>query len=377
MNRPKLLFVVTEDWFFRSHFLPLARRAVEDGYECVVAARDTGALADQPHIRLIDLPFSRRSLRPWDVGRQIAALRTIIARERPEVVHAIALKPIALLALARIRGPGRVFAVTGRGYLSVGRAPWTRLVSWRLRRMLRRELREPHSVLLVENRADSDWVAGTTPLGEDHVVLIPGAGVDPTAFTPVPLPERGPVVIGLVARLIWSKGVDLAVEALRALRAEGMDVVLRIAGARDPQNPEAVSGEELARWADLEGVEFVGRIDDVNAFWAQAHIACLPSRGGEGLPRSLLEAAAAGRAIVTSDVPGCADFVVDGVTGFVTPRNDPVALATALQKLARDAALREAQGAAGRARVLGGYTEGHAAGAASEAWRRAAVRPEP
>ncbi|HEX8903129.1 glycosyltransferase family 4 protein [Vitreimonas sp.] len=371
MNRPKLLFVVTEDWFFRSHFLPLARRAVEDGYECVVAARDTGALADQPHIRLIDLPFSRRSLRPWDVGRQIAALRTIIARERPEVVHAIALKPIALLALARIRGPGRVFAVTGRGYLSVGRAPWTRLVSWRLRRMLRRELREPRSVLLVENRADSDWVAGTTPLGEDHVVLIPGAGVDPTAFTPVPPPERGSVIIGLVARLIWSKGVDLAVEALRALRAEGMDVVLRIAGARDPQNPEAVSGEELARWADLEGVEFVGRIDDVNAFWAQAHIACLPSRGGEGLPRSLLEAAACGRPIVTSDVPGCADFVAHGEMGVVVMRENVQGLVDAFRKLVLDADLRQRMGSAARQRVVKGYTEVHAGAQASEAWRSA------
>lgn len=377
MSRPKLLFVVTEDWFFRSHFLPLARRAVAEGYECVVAARDSGALVDQAHIRLIDLPFSRRSLRPWDVGRQIAALRALIAREQPDLIHAIALKPIALLALARVRGSGRVFAVTGRGYLSVGRAPWTRLVSWRLRRMLRREMRAPRSVLLVENRADADWVAGGAPLPADRVVLIPGAGVDPTAFTPTPPPQTGPIVIGLVARLIWSKGVDLVVDAVKALRAEGLDVVLRIAGSRDPQNPESFSDEEIARWRAVDGVELVGRTEDVNAFWAGAQIACLPSRGGEGLPRSLLEAAATGRAIVTTNVPGCVDFVLDGVTGFVTPCDDAVALAAALRKLAQDPALRMVQGAAGRARVLGGYTETHAADAAAEAWRSAAALREP
>ncbi|HVK79638.1 MAG TPA: glycosyltransferase, partial [Verrucomicrobiae bacterium] len=212
MSRPKLLFVVTEDWFFRSHFLPLAQRAVAEGYECVVAARDSGALADQAHIRLIDLPFSRRSLRLWDVGRQIAALRALIAREQPDVIHAIALKSIALLALTRMRRPGRVFAVTGRGYFAVGRAPWTRLVSWRLRRMLRRELRAPGSVLLVENRADAAWVVGGgAPPRDEQVVLIPGAGVDPSAFNVTPPPLSGPIIVGLVARLIWSKGVDLAV----------------------------------------------------------------------------------------------------------------------------------------------------------------------
>lgn len=372
MSAPRLLFVVTEDWFFRSHFLPLARRAAEDGYEVVVAARDTGALAGVEGVRLVDMPFARGSLKPWDVGGQIAHLREIIARERPAIVHAIALKPIALLILARISDVGRVFAVTGRGYLSLGRAPWTRIVSWRLRRMLRRALRTPGAVLLVENETDRAWVEHGDAL-EGNSVLMPGAGVDADKFTPTPEAAAPPVVIGVVARLIWSKGVDLAVEAVRRLRAEGHDVHLRIAGAADPQNPEHVSDAAIDSWRGTEGVELLGKIDDVNAFWAGAHIACLPSRGGEGLPRSLLEAAACGRPIVTSDAPGCVDFVTHGEMGLVVKRDEIAALTDALRTLVLDAGARARMGAAARRRVVDGYTEAHAGAQASKAWRLARV----
>ena len=370
MSAPRLLFVVTEDWFFRSHFLPLARRAVEDGYEVVVAARDTGALKDVAGVRLVDMPFSRGSLKPWDVGGQIAHLREIIARERPAIVHAIALKPIALLILTRVRDIGRVFAVIGRGYLSLGRAPWTRIVSWRLRRMLRRALRQPSAVLLVENETDRAWVEHGDVL-DGNSVLMPGAGVDADKFTPAPEPAAPPVVIGVVARLIWSKGVDLAVEAVRRLRAEGLDVRLYIAGAADPQNPEHVSDAAIESWRATEGVELLGKVDDVNGFWGGAHIACLPSRGGEGLPRSLLEAAACGRPIVTSDAPGCVDFVKHGEIGLVVKRDEISPLTEALRALALDAGARKRMGAVARQRVVDGYTEAHAGAQASNAWRLA------
>lgn len=371
MSKPKLLFLVTEDWFLRSHFLPLVRRAIADGFECVVAARDTGALKDVAGVRLIDMPFARGSMRPWELGRQVARLRALIAEEQPALIHAIALKPIALLALARVREVARVFAVTGRGYLAVGRAPWTALVRWRLRRSLRWEMRAPRTVLLVENMGDAGWVAGAEPLAPEQIVRISGAGVDIAAFTPAPEPATGPIVVGLVARLIFSKGVDLAVAAVQHLRREGLDIVLRVAGDVDPQNPERVRAEQIAQWRATEGVELLGRVTDINAFWGNAQIACLPSRGGEGLPRSLLEAAAAGRAIVTTDVPGCADFVVNNEIGLVVAPNDVIALANALRALVHDAAKRRAMGAAGRVHVEQGYTEQRAGDAAALAWRRA------
>src|SRR5262249_51494740 len=151
---------------------------------------------------------------------------------------------------------------------------------------------------------------------DDRVALMPGAGVNTDVFTPQPPPADEPIVVGVVARLIRSKGIDLAVEAVKRLRATGMNIVLRIAGGVEAQNPEHVSDGEIAAWRATGGVELLDRISDVPAFWAGVHIACLPSRGGEGLPRSLLEAAACGRPIVTTDVPGCRDFIGDSGAGL-------------------------------------------------------------
>lgn len=372
MSAPRLLFLVTEDWFFRSHFLPLAERARREGFEVIVAGRDTGVLSGAEGLRVIDMPFARGSLQPWDIARQVSLVRAIVNRERPDIVHAIALKPIALLAFARIRSAGRVFALTGRGYLAIARSPVARLARGWLRRLLRRELDAVRSHLLVENGADAQWVAGARPLNEGSVTMMPGAGVDPDAFSVAP--ERaGPIVVGIVCRLVRSKGVDIAVEAVRRLRGGGCDVTLRIAGAVDPENPEHVSDEELARWRATPGVSVLGRVDDVNAFWAGAHIACLPSRGGEGLPRALLEAGACGRPIVTTDTPGCSDFVRHEETGLIAPP-EVEALANALQRLADDGGMRARLGAAGRARVCAHYTLRHASDACAAAWRQVAAR---
>jgi hypothetical protein len=174
----KLLFFATEDWFVRSHFLPLLRRARADGFEVVVAARESGALAEVKEVRIIDTPFARGSMRPGELGRQIAHLRELLGRERPDVVHAIALKPMALLALSGYRDAGLVFALTGRGYLGVRRWFWWQAVSEWLRNAFRNALRRPRALLLVENTADRDWLSSKGDL-DAQTLLMPGAGVNP------------------------------------------------------------------------------------------------------------------------------------------------------------------------------------------------------
>lgn len=359
----RLIFLATEDWFVGSHFMPLVRRAQADGFDVAVAARKSSGLDG---VRVIDMPFARGSM--GGVLHEAAAVRALLKAEQPDIVHAIALKPITLSLLAGGQGAARAFALTGRGYSAV--APLlARLPSAGIGLWLRFALLSRRTALIVENPADRAWVEAGDRLPDERVTLMPGAGVDANAFTVAPEPPM-PVVIGVAARLVWSKGIDLAVEAVRRLRDEGLDVRLHVAGAADADNPEHVSDDELARWRAAPGVSLLGRVADVNAFWAGVHIACKPSRGGEGLPRSLLEAAACGRPIVTSDAPGCGDFVRDGEMGFVTPRDDAGALARALRTLVLDAGLRQRMGAAARARVVAGYTERHAAEAASAAWKR-------
>jgi glycosyltransferase involved in cell wall biosynthesis len=364
MSRPKLLFLATEDWFVRSHFEHLLYRAQEEGYEVSVAARMSGALEHVAGVRLIDLPFARASrLGLW---REAEAVRALLREERPALVHAIALRPIAALLL----GPKLpcVFAITGRGYLALRRSPWAQAALAMVAAQVRQRVLDGDGVLLVENESDLDWVSAGAALPKHRVVLTPGAGVDVTHYDAAPAPE-GPVVVGIAARLVRSKGVDVAIAALSRVRAAGLDIVLRVAGAPDAGNPDSVGGDELSRWRAEEGVELLGHVGDVNAFWARAHIACLPSRGGEGLPRSLLEAAACGRPIITTDTPGCADFVRRGEIGAVVDADNAAALAAALEKLAQDGELRLRLGAAARALVESHYTLAHAADAAASAWR--------
>jgi glycosyltransferase involved in cell wall biosynthesis len=358
-----LLFLATEDWFVRSHFAHLLQRAREEGYDVTVAARMSGAL-DGAGVRLIDLPIQRAStLSMW---REAEAVRDLIQREAPSLVHAIALRPIAALLLAPTRPT--VFAVTGRGYLSVQPSPIAQTTLILMAAGLRDRIKSGAGALLVENEADIAWVRGSgATLPAERVVLSPGAGVDVAQYDAAPEPPE-PIVVGIAARLVRSKGIDVAVSAISQLRQRGLNVRLRVAGAPDAGNPDCVSEDEIARWRAQDGVELLGRVADINAFWAGAHIACLASRGGEGLPRSLLEAAACGRPIATTDTPGCADFVQRGAIGLVAQPNDAEALGNALRQLAEDSVLRGRLGAAARKQVEAHYTLAHAGDAAARAW---------
>lgn len=363
MSQRKLLFLATEDYFVRSHFAPLVERARADGFEVVVAARRSDA---ELGVRVIDMPFARGSVRLGDLLREMRALSAVLAAEKPDVVHALSLKPILNCLLAAGKTP-QALAVTGLGYFAVSKKPALRAVRALLAPAIRGAVAGGRAVLVVENNFDRRWVEGGKPLPDDRVFLMPGAGVDPDQFKASPEPA-GIVTVGVVTRLVRSKGVDILVGAVRELRRSGLDIVLRVAGAIDPRNPESLTEQELATWRREPWIDIIGHVVDVPGFWARTNIAALASRGGEGLPRSLLEAASCGRAIVTTDVPGCGDFVRDGVTGFVVPSDDVSAMALRLRALVGDPALRRRMGEAGREVIIASYTEAHAAACAARAW---------
>jgi glycosyltransferase involved in cell wall biosynthesis len=175
--------------------------------------------------------------------------------------------------------------------------------------------------------------------------------------------------------MLWSKGVDLAVEAIRLARAEGARVELTIHGAPDPSNPKAIPEDTLKQWASRPGITWAGPTRDIEGVWRQHHLCILPSRGGEGLPPTILEAAACGRPILTTDVPGCRSFVRDGQDGMVVPVDDAAALAKALIVLARAPALAERMGASARARLIDGHTERDVMNAVKALYRGLLSRP--
>ncbi len=357
--RAHIAFVVTEDWFFASHFLPMARAAVAAGHPVSVVTRvraHRDAIA-ATGARVVELEAERSSLNPMAAGYASGQLAAILKALKADIVHCIALRGILIGgAAAMLAGiPSRVYALTGLGLIGARQDRAGRLARTALRLLIRGPLETARTRYLFENPDDARLL-GLTP-DDSRVTIVGGAGIDPQAWTPQPLPPHPPLRIALTARMLWSKGVDTAVEAARLARSQGADLDLALHGAPDPSNRRAIPEATLRDWS-RDGVTWHGPTDDVAGALAQAHVACLPSRGGEGLPRALLEAAASGRAILTTDVPGCRSLVRDGIEGLVVPPDDPRALATAMARLAADPALVARMGAAARARICeGGFTE--------------------
>ncbi len=357
---PHLVFLVTEDWFFVSHFLPMARAARELGLRVTVVARvrDHRAAIEATGARVVAFEAERRSLNPVAILRTMLALRRVLRTERPDILHCIALRAIVLGGFAAPRDVATVHALTGLGFLGarvdfVGRA--ARLAVRGLRRLM---LDGPRTRYLFENEDDA-IALGLDPNDRSRVALAGGAGVDPAQFSAMPAQPGDELRVAVVARMLWSKGIDIAVEATSLARKAGAAVSLSLYGAPDPSNPRAVPEETLRRWSALPGVTWQGPTRDVAGVWRSHDVACLPSRGGEGLPRTLLEAGASGRAIVTTDVPGCRRLVRDGVEGFLVPPGDAEALARAFVSLANNPDAVREMGLAARRRIEEGFTERH------------------
>ena len=355
----KIAFVVTEDWFVVSHFLPMLRAARELGLDVsvVTRVRDHRARIEAVGARVVALDDERRSLNPMTAGYAAGRLAATLRALKPDIVHCIALRSILIGgAAATMAGiDRRVYALTGLGYLGARPDLAGKGARAAIRTLLRGPLATRRTRFLFENEDDARLL-GLDP-ADVRVAIVGGAGVDPDRPQPSPLPPLPPLRVALVARMVWSKGVDLAVEAVRLARESGVPVELSLYGRTDPSNPRSFSEETLRDWNAQEGISWHGATSDVAAVWRTHHVACLPSRGGEGLPRTLLEAASCGRATVTTDVPGCRRFVRDGEEGFVVPPNDAPALAAALIKLAVDPILPLRMGAAARARIFDGFTE--------------------
>lgn len=346
MSGPLLLFVVTEDWYFLSHRLGLARAAREAGFRVAVATRvrEGGAAIAAEGFALHPLSWKRGERGVLALARAVYELTSLYRSLRPDLVHHIALLPMVVGGVAaRLAGvPRAVGTLAGTGFLGVRNDAATALAL----RVLRALSTGRRRGVIVQNDDDCALLLrhGFSP---NAVALVPGSGVDTAHYQPLP-PPNGDFTIGVVSRFLRFKGIADIVEAQQILRRDGHAVRLLLAGAPDDDNPMSHSAVEVDAWARLPGVEYRGRVSDARTVWAQAHVAALASHGGEGVPLTLLEAAACGRALVATDVPGCRDVAIDGETGLLVPPHDPPALARAFQRLAEDAALCERLGAGAR-----------------------------
>ncbi len=349
-RRQKLLYFVTEDWYFCSHRLPLAIAAREAGYDVAVVTRvcDHGELIRDAGLTLIPFDMRRGGLNPFRELDTVVRLMRLYRREAPTLVHHVAIKPVLYGSLAaRLAGvPLVVNTLAGMGWLFSSAGNRTHMLKWYVREFLRLQLRK--GITVVQNPDDVRLLL-QLGIDESHIRHIAGSGVDLTRFMPGPEPEGDPVVV-LPARLLWNKGVGQFVDAARLLRRRGVKARFILAGKPDAVNPSSIDPRQIAEWAEEGVVECPGWVDDMPKLLAASHIVCLPSYR-EGLPKSLIEASAAGRAIVTTDVPGCRDVVRNGDNGLLIPPYEVVTLAAALQRLIEDNELRRRMGARGRIRA--------------------------
>ncbi len=356
-DKKTLAMLVTEDWFFTSHFIKRAIAAKQAGWRVVLLTRTSGFEAQirAAGIEVIAVPFDRKRLNPLaELGFSLRLARTY-RQLKPDLVHHVALKPIITGGIAaRLAGVKAVLnAPVGMGFVFSSEKLLAKLLKPFVTILLRLTLCPPNSRVVFENPDDMAAMLENRMITPGREILIRGAGVDMEEFSPAPEPA-GQIRVILIARMIREKGIAVFAEAARILRGQAAFVLV---GAPDPGNPNSATEAELRGWEAEDLVTWLGPRRDIADLLRGAHIACQPSTYREGLPKSALEAAACAKPLVTTDVPGCREAAVDGVTGFLVPPRNAPALAAALKKLIDDPDLRARMGAAGRERTAQNFAD--------------------
>lgn len=350
----KILYLITEDWYFHSHRFPIALAARDAGYGVAVATRLNrhADVIQQAGIRLIPIYLSRRSINIVSELMMLVRLFLLYRREKPDLVHHVAMKPVLYGSLAaRLAGvPHVVNALAGLGYVFTSNQLMARILRPAIGKAFRLLLNDSKSRLILQNKDDLALFIRKRFIEEERISLIRGSGVDTAAFSPTPEPS-GPPVVMLASRMLWDKGVKEFIEAARILNSRSIHARFVLVGDTDLQNPSAIPQGQLSAWRAEGIIEWWGHMKDMPTVFSEAHIVCLPSFR-EGLPKVLIEAAACGRPIVATDAPGCREIVKNEVNGLLVPVRNEMELANAVQRLIESPELRQKMGTRGREIVL-------------------------
>jgi glycosyltransferase involved in cell wall biosynthesis len=345
-----ILFVVNSPSFFLSHRLPLAIAAQNTGYDVHVCTSD-GAEVDQ--IRAYGfihsvLPFRRGEQNPFKELGILLRLVLLFWRVKPSVVHLVTIKPVIYGSIAArfFRATSVVSAVSGLGTVFLADTIIARARRWFVVRLYRVAFNQMRLVVIFQNSDDRNVFLDSKILRNNQTRMIRGSGVALQDYPQLSEPQGVGIVV-MAARLLKDKGVVEFVEAAKLLRQRKVQVIMRLIGSPDLGNPSSITQKQLDKWGLEDAVELLGYRETIAEQYALANIVCLPSYR-EGLPKSLIEAAACSRAVVTTDVPGCRDAIIPDETGLLVPAKDPVALADAIQILLEAPLLRSSMGKKGR-----------------------------
>lgn len=337
LKNNRLLIVCNVDWFFISHRLSIAKKAVEEGYEVFVAAEDTGRASEieATGATFINFKFSRSGTNPLEEIKVIYRFRKLYKRLKPDIVHHVTMKPVVYGSLIakfhKVKGVVNAIAGLGYNFTSEKRG----VLFSTLIKLMKYGFDRENVAVIFQNTSDFEDLKKTGVIAKaNKVFFTKGSGTDLNQYSFSKLPEGERVKILFPTRMLWEKGVRELKEATDILRPKYENLVsFVLAGLADDGNKSGVSSEYLKEWSDGNYVNWIGYQKNMPAIFESAEIVTLPSYYREGIPKSLIEACAIGRAIVTTKSVGCEDCVEEGFNGYKVEPRDPKALAEALEKL--------------------------------------------
>ena len=346
----KVLFVVNDAAFFISHRLPIAKTLINSGYEVHLATSGENLpIYNVTGLKFHKFRVTRQGQRPLSELWLIWELYKLFVSLKPDLVHLVTIKPYLYggIAARMAKVPSVVSAVSGLGFVLMAEGFKAKFLRILLYPLYKFSFSHKNQLVIFQNKDDAEFLVNWEVVPFSNVRLIRGSGVDLNIYRNVAEP-KGKIIVTFVARLLVDKGIREFIEASRILYSEGSKVEFWVAGDLDEGNPESININELQSWKVLPNVRVIGFHKNIAGLYAESNIACLPSYR-EGLPKSLVEAAACGRAVVTTDVPGCRDAIEANETGLLVPIKNAKALAEAIKYLAKKPNLRKRMGAAGRA----------------------------
>lgn len=360
MSKGKFLLIVNDMAWFWSHRLPLAKDILKNGWELHLATNDAendpeiGKLGIAGH----NLPPHKSSLNPLNQLLLAYKIMQALVETKPDIVHAITVRHAFFTGIASrfARTPYAVFTLAGLGPLFSSDDPKIRAIRAVIVPLFKIAFGGKGRFVIFQNPDDAKALVRAGAVSKEQCAIIRGSGVDPAQFAYTPEPANDVPVILFSSRLLKAKGIGEYVHAARILKSKGIEARFQIAGDIYAGNHDSVTREELDDWIAEGSVEWLGHRADMPQLMAAANIVTLPSYYGEGVPKVLLEAASTGRAIVTTDMPGCRETIEDGQTGILVEPKNAWSLAEGLEKLLKDKNLREEMGKKGRARIEKDFT---------------------
>lgn len=346
--KKRLVFIVNVDWFFISHRLPLALHALHSGWEVYLLTKDSGRKAELEAcgIHFYDVPFGRTSVNPLQELKCVKELTRLLKQIKPDVIHNVTWKGCLWggIAAKRVGNKHVVNALSGLGSVFISKGLVNRFMGY----LAKVSFKDDYTAFIFQNPDDIKWFKSQNYATDDRIYLIKGSGIDLNKFAYKEVVPKEKLKILFPARMLKDKGLLELIEAIKLLQSkyEGK-IELILAGSCGDANKTALTEEELKGLLIDGYITWIGNQKDVYPVYVDSDIVVLPSYR-EGLPKSLIEACAVGRPIVTTDVPGCRECVDDGVNGYLVPVRTTKELANAIEKLVNSPEDRKKYGLASR-----------------------------